>query len=308
MHNTETPTPLPTVNVPTPPVKVALLPSADTSLIGWYECDVTDPALRYQGKWDSFTATYRSVNKRYFYTDDEQARLTYRFLGAAVRVRYIAYYTYGVFQIVIDGQVRTTIDSYYPKQTDGRGNFLSTEVFGLAHGWHVLEIVRMGRKAPESAGTMIAIDAIDVYLNGPVPSARPTALPITATLTPSPAPAERIQVIAAPPTVQPTATAVSPNVVSVNFSIAYDLNGNKAIDLAEGVQSISVRLVAADTNQVMASGYTNEEGFIHLEGMTNTPLRLVVPYFNKYWDIPNRSGTLRITMLIPPANQPGIIP
>jgi hypothetical protein len=103
-------------------------------------------------------------------------------------------------------------------------------------------------------------------------------------------------------------TVAPPSIVAVNFSLAYDLNGNKAIDPAEGVQGISVRLVTADTNKVITSGYTNGEGFIRLEATTNSPLRLVVPYFNRFWDIPFGSSNMRITMLIPPANQPGIIP
>ncbi len=223
-------------------------------------------------------------------------------------MRYVAYFSYGVFQVILDGRVRATIDSYHPWQVDGRGNFLSTEVYGLPFGWHTLEIVRMGRKAPESSGTIIAIDAIDVYLNGPEPTMMPTTLPVTPTFTASPAPAERVQVIAAPPTVQPTATAVSPGIIAVDFSLAYDANGNKAIDPSEGVQNVPVRLVTADTNQVLVSGHTNVEGFVHLEAMTSTPMRFVVPYFNKYWDIPARSGTTRLRLIIPPANQPGLIP
>ncbi len=308
VEETETPTPLPTLDVPTPPIRVGQMPPGDVPSVGWFEHDVTSPAIVRQGKWESFTATYRSANKRYLYSDDDHARLSLRFLGAAVRVKYVAYFSYGVFQVQIDGQVRATIDSYYPRQADGRGNFLSTEVFGLTHGWHTLDIIRMGRKAPESTGTIVAIDAIDVYMNGPEPTAQPTAPPVTASLTPSPAPAQKVQLVAAPPTIQPTATIAPPSVIVVNFSLAYDLNGNKAIDPAEGVQGISVRLVTADTNKVIRSGYTNGEGFIHLEATTNSPLRLVVPYFNRFWDIPPGSSTMRITMLIPPANQPGIIP
>ncbi len=308
VQETATHTPLPTLDVPTPSSRVEQMPPGDVPLVGWFEQDVTSPAIVRQGKWESFTATYRSANKHYLYSDDDNARLSLRFLGAAVRVKYVAYFSYGVFQVQIDGQVRATIDSYYPRQADGRGNFLSTAVFGLAHGWHMLEIIHMGRKAPESTGIIVAIDAIDVYMNGPEPTAQPTALPMTQTLTPSPAPAQKVLLIAAPPTIQPTATIASPSVVAVNFSLAYDLNGNKAIDPAEGVQGISVRLVTADTNKVIASGYTNGEGFIRLESTTNSPLRLVVPYFNRFWDIPPGSSTMRITMLIPPANQPGIIP
>src|SRR5258708_1621014 len=165
----QTATALPTVNVPPPPVKVvmAIASEVPAEVVGWYERDITDVAIQKQGKWDTFTTTYRSANKRYLYSDDDNARLTLRFLGAAVRVRYVAYYSYGVFQVILDEQVVATIDSYYAKQSDERGNFLSTDVFGLAHGWHTLQIVRMGRKNPDSKGALIALDAIDIYPNAP---------------------------------------------------------------------------------------------------------------------------------------------
>jgi hypothetical protein len=304
-----TPSPLPTVEVPTPANKIEMVPPGDTPLVGWFERDVTDAQLQYTGKWNTFTATYRAANKRYMYTDEDNAALSLRFLGAAVRVRYVAYYSYGVFQIRLDGQVVATIDSYYPKQNDGKGNFLTTAVFGLAHGWHTLEVSRMGRKNPASAGTMIAIDSLDVYFNGLAPTATGTAGPTaTPTSSTTPAAAKKIQIVVAPPTVQPTATDRSPTISSVNLSIAYDENSNKAIDPTEGVQGISVRLVEVESNLVVASGVTNNEGFIHLEGTTKGTLRLVVPYLNRFWDVPLNTGTMRITFLVPPVNRPGLIP
>src|SRR5258708_1916782 len=47
-------TSLPTVVVPTPPVKLAVVPSGDTPLVGWYEYDVHDPKIQYQGQWALF--------------------------------------------------------------------------------------------------------------------------------------------------------------------------------------------------------------------------------------------------------------
>ncbi len=299
---TDTLTPLPTFSAPTPPSSIALLPTGDAPVTGWFEHDITDAAIQLQGKWDTFTATYRSANKRYLYSDDDKARLTLRFQGAAVRVRYVAYFSYGVFSVLIDGQVRTTVDSYYAQQASGRGNFVSTEVFGLANGWHTLEIVRLGRKAPESQGTMIALDAIDVYLAGPVPTPGPTTLP---TLTASPAPAQQIALVNAPPTVQPTITQVAPRVVSVSLIIAYDQDNNHSVGPNEGVSGIPVRLVTVGTNQVIASGYTNGDGYVHVEAMTDAPVRLVVPYFSKFWDV---TGDQHITLLIPAGNQPSLIP
>ena len=91
--------------------------------------------------------------------------------------------------------------------------------------------------------------------------------------------------------------------------IAYDENNNKVPDPDEGVTGISVRLVTIGTNQVIASGFTNTDGYVHLEALTSVPVRLVVPYFSKYWDVQNaRGGENRFTLILPPGNLPGLIP
>jgi hypothetical protein len=232
------------------------------------------------------------------------------FLGGGLRVRYVASSISGVFEIRVDGRLLRTVDSYYPKSQDRLGAFLTTEIWGLYNGWHTLEIVSTDRKNFESGGTVNAIDAIDVYRVGGLPTSLPTALPTgSPTPTPSPVPAQSIVLVFAPPTVQATATPVAPKVISVSLLIAYDENNNKAVDPAEGVSGIPVRLVTTGTNQVIASGYTNAEGYVHVEAMTDVPVRLVVPYFSKFWDLSNNAtGEQRFTLLLPPGNQPGLIP
>lgn len=304
-----TSTPLPTVEVPLPPVEIALLPVDNAPEFGWFEVDMAAPDLEYSGEWHTYTSTYRSINRNYVYTDNDNARLSLRFLGSGVRLRYVAFYTYGVFQIHLDGQIVATIDSYFPKNRDQRGNFLSTDIFKLSHGWHHLEIVRLGRKNEASEGTFIGIDAIDIYRSGGAPTAVPTlSATVTPTYTASPAPVNQIVLIAAPPTVRPTATVISPGVTSIHVNLAYDANGNKAADPSEGVQGISVHLMTVDTSEIISTGFTNQDGYVQLQAMTNSPLRLVIPYFNKYWEIPKNSQTMRVAFLIPGANQPGLIP
>jgi len=63
------------------------------------------------------------------------------------------------------------------------------------------------------------------------------------------------------------------------------------------------------SNQVVASGFTNTDGFVRLEALSDTPLRLVVPYFGKFWNLSGgRGGEQRFSLLLPPGNQPGLIP
>jgi len=304
---TSTPTPLPTLVVPSPLAKVATLPPGETPLSGWFAYDIDHPTIQRTGKWERYTTTYRSTNRHYLYSDDPEAKLTLRFLGGAARVRYAKFHSYGVFEVRLDGQIVTTVDSYLPPSSPN-GDFLTTEVFGLPHGWHTLEIRRLDRHNPASSGGFIAIDGIDVFLNGPAPTTVPTNLPILPSPTPSPAPAQKIQLLSAPPTVQPTTTPVPPQLTAISLTVAYDLNGNKAVDPNEGVQQLSVHLVRADTNQVVASGFTDAQGYLRLEATGTAPLRLVVPYFNRFWDVPPRTSGTRLTLLIPPVNQPALIP
>ena len=258
------------------------------------------------GAWQLYTSSYRSIARRYLYTDTSGARLSLRFQGAAARVRYARFYTYGVFEVRLDSQTVTTVDSYLSK-TSLNGDFVTTDVFGLANGWHTLEVVRLDRRNPDSSGGFIAIDGIDVYQAGISPTDVPL-VQLTPTFTPSPAPVQRVQVLIAPPTVQPTPTLIAPALVSVSLTIAYDANGNKIADPFEGVHGLTVQLVAADTNRIVASGLTDSQGYVRLQTAGSAPLRLLVPYFNRFWDVPPRASGTQITLLIPPANRPALIP
>jgi hypothetical protein len=303
-----TPSPLPTLNLPTPAAEIASMPTGDASpVVGWLRYTADHPAVQQIEKWELFTSTYRSANRRYLYTNEAGAALILHFLGAGVRVRYARLSSYGVFEVRIDGRVATTVDAYLPK-SERNGDFVTTEVFALVHGWHTLEIRRLDRRNPDSTDGFIAIDAVDVYENGPAPTTPTTALPIIPTPTPSPALADKIQLLVAPPTIPPTATTAPPQVTGVSLTVAYDLNGNKAVEPGEGVRDLPVQLVRSDTNQVVASGSTDAQGYVHLETTGTAPLRLVVPYFNRFWDVPLRAAGTRITLLLPPANRPALIP
>jgi hypothetical protein len=119
-------------------------------------------------------------------------------------------------------------------------------------------------------------------------------------------PARRVNLVAAPPTVRATATPPAPAVIRVSLSIAYDANGNRVVDPVEGVRGISARLVAVGSNAVIASGFTDNQGIVHLEALSGEHVRLVVPYFGKYWEMTRADQ--QFTLLIPPSNQPGLIP
>lgn len=309
-QSVSTPTVVPTQDIGIPEMPVAMLPSngENADLLGWYQRDAVEPSVQQISTWKTYTQTTRAIQRQYIYSDADGARLVYRFTGAGIRIHYAAFYNYGVFEVVIDGQPRDSIDSYSPEALNPHGEFLTTGIYSLVNGSHTLEIVRTGRKAADSGGSFVAIDAIDIYKSGPLPTVAPPQLPSTLQPTRSPQAAQRIQIVAAPPTIRPTPTQGPPVITAVDFSVAYDVNNNKIFDQLEGVQGLSVRLVRADTNLVITAGYTNAEGFVHLEGTGNVPLRLVVPYLGKYWDIQNPSGTVKVQFIVPAVNMPGLIP
>ena len=133
---------------------------------------------------------------------------------------------------------------------------------------------------------------------------------MTNTPTPPPQPAARIELISAPATIQPTPTPIPPRVLSAEVVIAYDENGNRTVDPAEGVAGISVRVLEIHTNRVIASGFTDARGYVAFEMVTGEPAQMVVPYFGKTWPLQRggNSAASAYTLLLTPGNQPGLIP
>jgi len=299
---TVTPTALPTYNLPSPPPQI---PDALTSAAtpGWIRYGANDPAFEYTiGRWFLFKSA-RASGGSYMYSADPTAVAVLPFDGAGIRVRYVTYALFGIFEVQIDGQVVAVMDSYQP-----RAEFMTTNVFGLVQGKHTLEIINTARKNVASGGNIIALDAVEVY-QGPTPTATRSPSPsATATFTPSPVVVQNIKLISGPPVVKPTNTPIPPSPVIASLVIAYDENGNNAVDPGEGVQGISVRLVKSSTNEVLESGFTNTDGFVQLEALSDGPVRLIVPYFGKFWDVSSGGAEPHFTLILPPGNQPGLIP
>jgi hypothetical protein len=295
-----------TVLLPAPPQPVEPLPDAtDTAppFTGWYSFESDYPTVRYSPPWTPRLAPLASRGQ-YHRTESANGTATFWFEGQALRVRYVAAQNMGMFEIVVDGVVLDTIDSYAETLT-----FPATGVYFVVGGTHRLDIRALGRKNSASEGTVVGLDAIQVYraeantLIMPPPS-------VTDTPTPSPRPAAHIQLVGAPPTVQPTGTPIPPRVLRSEVVIAYDENGNHTVDPAEGVAGISVRVVEINTNRVIASGFTDARGYAAFDIVTDAPAQIVVPYFGETWQL-QRSGNSTnsaYTLLLTPGNQPGLIP
>jgi hypothetical protein len=265
----------------------------------WIRLESDHPSLDYiSGQWVEMWSWSAGQNE-YQYSVDPDAAVRLTFEGEGVRLCYVTFWNGGIWDIVIDGQVVSTIDSYSLE-----AHFTCTDTFVTASGTHSLLVRNTGGHNTSSSDTMIAVDAILIY------NPHPAAL-AAFQLTPSaePHPARRIELIQGPPAIQPTATNAPPANLTVAVIIAYDENVNRSVDPAEGVRGIPVRIVDTATNRVLMQAFTDDSGYARIQIQTNARISLVVPYFGQSWDIRGyRSNESAFTLLLPAGNQPGLIP
>jgi hypothetical protein len=289
---------------PTLPYPSEPMPDATNSLppyLGWFSFESDFPLVIYEPPWTPQLSQFASRGQ-FHHTEAANGSASFLFEGEGVRLQYVAASNMGIFEIVIDGNVTDTIDAYAPELA-----FRRTNVYLLHRGTHRLEILPTGRKNEQSAGYGIGLDAIHVFHDE---IQLPPQVVASQSPSPEPQPASHIELIAAPPTLQHTATAVPPRLVIASVIIAYDENNNGTVDPAEGVSGISLRVVEMNTNRVIASSVTDERGYAEFEMTTDTPTRIAVPYFDQSWEIARGSSTSSpvFTLLLEPGNQPGLIP
>lgn len=289
-----------------PPQPNEPLPNATDNappFFGWYSFESDYPTVQYSPRWTPRLSQFASRGQ-YHRTETVSSTAAFRFEGEGLRVRYVAAQNMGMFEIAVDGVVIDTIDAYSDELI-----FPATPVYFVGSGSHLLEVRAIGRKHSASEGYVVGLDAIQVFRG----DASMLILPPPAmTLSPTapPQPAARIELVGAPPTVQPTSTPIPPRIIAAEVVIAYDENGNRTVDPAEGVAGISVRVVEMNTNRVIASGFTDERGYVTFEVVTDAPAQIVVPYFGRSWTLQRGSNATSpaYTLLLTPGNQPGLIP
>ncbi|MBL8152867.1 MAG: hypothetical protein JNM70_01685, partial [Anaerolineae bacterium] len=235
--------------------------------------------------------------------EDSATSIRFRFEGEGLRIRYVAARNMGLFQITVDGILIDTVDAYAEGLL-----FLGTRVYFVGSGVHLLELRPTGQKNGRSEGVTVGLDAIQIWRgDGHTLIVPPPML----TMTPSPEPQPvAFALVSAPPTMQATATEIAPFPITASIVIAYDENGNRAVDPAEGVAGISVRLVEVGTNRALAQAFTDANGYAQLQISASVEVRLVVPYFGRVYPISTgrRAADARFTLLLAPGNQPGLIP
>lgn len=270
--------------------------------VGWHSFESDHPLVRYTPvRW---TPRQRpEASRGQYHRSENGGAAHFTFEGQGLRLRYVAAQNMGHFEIVVDGQVLDTVDAYSPDL-----RFPATRAYALGPGPHQLAIRATGQRHPASSGVTVGLDAIQIFRADP--NTQIVAPRASATATSTPHPVAGIDLVAAPAAVQPSPTPAPAALVELRLVIAYDENGNGAVDVAEGVGGIPVRLVAASSNQVLAQSLTDAHGSVALALKTTSDLRLVVPYFGAVWELPASRGntTETFTLLLDAGNQPGIIP
>jgi hypothetical protein len=312
------PTPFPagTILLPAPPLPIEPLPDATNEpppYFGWTSFESDHPLVQYSTPWQARQVAAASRGQ-YHRLENVTSTATFPFEGEGLRIRYVAARNMGLFDVVVDGVVIDTVDAYATEL-----HFLGTHVYYVESGplgtrAHTLTIRSAQRKNAASEGYVIGLDAIQVFRG----TANTLIIPPpaeSATPSPVPQPAAGVELVAAPPTRPATATPIPAQSLTVGVVIAYDENGNRAVDPAEGVSGISVRAVEVGTNRVIAQAFTDAQGYTQLQLVSAVEARVVVPYFGMVWEVPrSRSGGSRgqakasFTLLLEPGNQPGLIP
>ncbi len=267
---------------------------------GWYSFESDHPNVIYATRWERRLHTLASRGQ-YHRTEDVYSSVRFAFEGEGLRIRYVAARNMGVFQVVVDGVVIDTVDAYVPEIA-----FPGTHVYALAPGQHTVVLRSAGTKHAQSEGYTVALDAIQVWRGDPHTRIVPPLTPASPTAEPMPA---RVELLSAPPSPEPTATPGAPQPQIVALVIGYDENGNRAVDPAEGVSGIPVRVVEAESNRLLASGTTDAAGYAEVAYASAGAARLVVPYFGRVWTIPrSRDGMASFELVLGAGNQPGVVP
>jgi hypothetical protein len=226
----------------------------------------------------------------------------YPFSGDGIRLAYRAHLQGCLFDVVVDSQVLATVDS--------RAETTEWRVAGpyfLSSGYHVLDV---RSQAQESGVCSVDLDYMEVFSSPPVPALVLTGTVPDSTLMPAQDVAQ-IVLVAEPPTPFPTPTPIPAAVISVTVLVAYDANTNDTADLGEGVQGVSVRVVNIVTNELLHSGFTDERGIVRFQVVTIDEIILNIPLLARTLNIRpalGRTSDQTWEVLLPPANQPAVIP
>jgi hypothetical protein len=104
----------------------------------------------------------------------------------------------------------------------------------------------------------------------------------------------------------PTATPRPFQSLTVDLTIYYDENNNRAPDASEGVAGLSVRLLDSLSNELLGQAFTDTSGHANLTVAAPGEVRVSVPYLgiNQAVRPPGKALTIRLV----PMRLPSLIP
>jgi hypothetical protein len=166
-----------------------------------------------------------------------------------------------------------------------------TSVYGQPLPWPVTPIPPTSVAQAQASGA-----------EGPLPMVNGTAPITTATVATSEA-VVRVRPISVGP---PTPTPRPMQSVTVELSVYYDENDNKAPDANEGVAGLSVRVLNASNNELLGQAFTDQSGHTNLTVAAPADVRVSVPYlgYNQSVQPPGKALTIRLV----PMRLPSLIP
>jgi hypothetical protein len=277
------------------PLATIITNNSPANEFGWQRYESIE-FIQVVGFWQLRTAQNAS-DGAYHETDRQEALFRFPFEGDGIRLGFRLQHNGGSFHLRVDNR---TLDIFDTGLTDENGErSVITREYFFDSGYHVMDI--FVSTLPEYG--QAAVDFVEIFNGPPVPQATID----------SPAgmrDALDIQLVSAPPTPTSTPAPLTASIITVDVVIAYDLNANGEIDPNEGAQDISIRSVDTLTNALLASNSTDASGFARVQVTTTHDVMLVIPLLGETFEVRNRGREIVTswTLLISPANVPGLIP
>jgi hypothetical protein len=177
-----------------------------------------------------------------------------------------------------------------------KGNYNSSfSYYATYDGW-LYVLVGTGDRTPpdiyDSNYTLLCENSTEPFSVSGTP--RPTATPeATSTATPSPTATAPGSPVATPtPETQPQGLTVralttptppapvtpSPRFVPIRVLVYYDGNGDRQPGAGEGVAGISVQTHEVASNELLAQGFTDEQGNLEFTVSAQGPVRVSIPF------------------------------
>jgi hypothetical protein len=88
--------------------------------------------------------------------------------------------------------------------------------------------------------------------------------------------------------------------VRIKVVVYYDANNDGQPGAGEGVEQVSVRAYAANTNEQLAQQFTDEQGYLEFTVSAQGPVRVSIPYFGFSQLVSGEEATVRLRVPAPP--------